>query len=73
MDLGKAAQADTVANEKIEALISSLCLLEQPYIRDQAVTIGGLITDKIAKFGERIRVKRFMVFKLGEGSGDSVA
>ncbi len=63
-ELGKPADA-TVA-EKTESLISQVCLLEQPYIRDTGVTVASLITDKVAKFGERIRVKRFTVFKLGE-------
>jgi elongation factor Ts len=56
------------AKEKVEQFISNACLLEQPYIRDAAVTVQSLITDKVAKFGERIRVKRFVVFKLGEGT-----
>lgn len=52
--------------EKTEQLYATVCLLEQPYIRDAALTINQLITDKVAKFKERIRVKRFVVFKLGE-------
>lgn len=73
VDLGKADQADTVAAEKVEQLVSQLCLMEQTYIRDQALTVGTLITEKVAKFGERIRVKRFTVYKLGEGKDDSAA
>jgi elongation factor Ts len=65
-DLGKAAQAEEYAKEKMEQLLSQICLLEQPYIRDAALTVSSLITDKVAKFKERIRVKRFVVFKLGE-------
>lgn len=72
-DLGKAAQADMIAAEKVEQLIAQVCLLEQAYIRDQALTVANLITEKIAKFGERIRVKRFTVYKLGEGKDDSAA
>jgi len=72
-DLGKAAQADTIAAEKVEQLIAQVCLLEQAYIRDQALTVANLITEKVAKFGERIRIKRFTVYKLGEGKDDSAA
>jgi elongation factor Ts len=72
-DLGKGAQADAVAAEKLEQLISQVVLHEQAYIRDQALTVASLITDKVAKFGERIRVKRFTVYKLGEGGSDSAA
>ncbi len=52
--------------EKTDQLLSQICLLEQPYIRDAAVTVSSLLTDKVAKFRERVRVKRFMVFKLGQ-------
>jgi elongation factor Ts len=68
-ELGK--PADTTVKERTEQLISTLCLLEQPYIRDNGVTVASLITDKVAKFGERIRVKRFTVFKLGEAEDSS--
>ena len=64
-ELGKPAEA--YVQEKVDQLLSQVCLLEQPYIRDAAVLVSSLITDKVAKFGERIRVKRFVVFKLGEG------
>ncbi len=72
-DLGKGATADAYAAEKVEQLIAQLCLMEQAYIRDQALTVNGIITEKIAKFGERIRVKRFTVYKLGGGKDDSGA
>jgi elongation factor Ts len=58
---------DVYVQEKVDHLLSQVCLLEQPYIRDAAIVVSSLITDKVAKFGERIRVKRFVVFKLGEG------
>ncbi len=63
---GAEGQNPPPVKEKIDQLVSQICLLEQPYIRDAAVTIGSLITEKVAKFRERIRVKRFVVFKLGE-------
>lgn len=42
-----------------------VCLLLQPYIRDQGKTIGDLIMETIAKVGENIRVRRFARFELG--------
>jgi elongation factor Ts len=63
--LGRDSEAHI--RDKVEQFISNACLMEQPYIRDAAVTVQSLITDKVAKFGERMRVKRFTVFKLGEG------
>ena len=42
-----------------------LCLLLQPFIRDESLTIQDLITDTIRKTGENIRVRRFARFELG--------
>lgn len=64
-ELGK--PAESFVQEKLEQLMSQVCLMDQPYIRDAALTVTNLITDKVAKFKERIRVKRFVVYKLGEG------
>lgn len=66
MESGKTDSVDAYVQEKVDQLLSQMCLLEQPYIRDAAITINSLIIDKVAKFKERIRVKRFVVFKLGE-------
>jgi elongation factor Ts len=42
------------------------CLLMQPYIKDQELTIQDIITETIAKVGENIKVGRFARFELGE-------
>lgn len=42
-----------------------LCLLSQPYVRDESRTIGDLVRDVIAKTGENVRVRRFARFELG--------
>lgn len=39
-------------------------LLEQPYIRDQQKTIGDLVKENIAKFGENIKIKEFKRFEV---------
>lgn len=41
------------------------CLLLQPYIRDPNLKVKDIISEKIAKFGENIRVSRFARFELG--------
>lgn len=49
-----------------------ICLLEQPFVKDSSVTIGELVTSKIAKLGENITVSRMARFKVGEaGSAGS--
>ena len=50
---------------KMEKFYEEVCLLEQPFIKDQAVTIKELIAQKVAKLGENITVRRFARFKVG--------
>ena len=46
-----------------------VCLLEQPFIKDQTVSISQLIaTAKIGKLGENIAVRRFARFKVGDAT-----
>lgn len=42
-------------------------LLDQPFVKDPSKTIGELITEMIAKTGERIAIRRFARYKMGEG------
>lgn len=42
------------------------CLMLQPYIRDQAITIQDLVNQAIAKLGENIRISRFARFEVGD-------
>jgi len=51
---------------KLAKFYEEFCLLEQPFIKDQSLTIGQLISQKIAKLGENISVRRFARFKIGE-------
>ena len=44
----------------------AVCLLQQPYIKDQELTIQDIITETIARVGENIKVSRFARFELGE-------
>ena len=69
--VGKGGSLDEFVQEKVEQLLSQVCLLEQPYIRDAAVTVKSLVEEKVGKFRERIRVKRFVVFKLGEQDAEA--
>jgi len=57
---------DKVTAGKLEKWFKSVCLLEQPYIRDDSKTVEGLIKDVIAKLGENVLVSRFTRYTLGE-------
>ena len=64
---GKPANiAEKMVVGKMEKFYEEVCLLEQPFIRDQTVSIGQLIATKIGKLGENIAVRRFARFKVGE-------
>jgi elongation factor Ts len=64
---GKPPQVvDKIAEGKLKDYYSSFCLLEQPYIRDDKMTVGQLIQEKIALIKENIVVRRFVRFKVGE-------
>jgi len=60
--------AEKMVVGKMEKFYEEVCLLEQPFIRDQTVSIGQLIATKIGKLGENIAVRRFARFKVGEVS-----
>jgi elongation factor Ts len=52
---------------RIEKRVKELSLLDQPYIRDQNITVEELVKQAIAQLGENIQVRRFTRFVLGEG------
>jgi elongation factor Ts len=51
---------------RMEKFYEEVCLLEQPFIKDQTVSISQLIAAKIGKLGENIAVRRFARFKVGD-------
>ncbi len=53
---------------KMSKFYEEVCLLEQPFIKEQSLTIGQLIAQKVAKLGENISVRRFARFKVGDPS-----
>ena len=51
---------------KMEKFYEEVCLLEQPFIKDQTISISQLIAAKVGKLGENIAVRRFARFKVGD-------
>lgn len=66
---------EKIVEGKLEKFFSETCLFEQIFIKDteQKQKIKDLITEKIAKLGENIVLRRFVRFQLGEGLQDSEA
>jgi elongation factor Ts len=63
---------EKIVDGKIEKFYAEACLLEQPFVKDPAVTVGDLVSSYVGKLGENIRVRRFARFVLGE-SQDTVS
>jgi elongation factor Ts len=59
------AVIEKIVEGKMSKFYEEVCLLEQPFIKDQTVTIKNLIAQTVAKLGENITVRRFARFKVG--------
>jgi len=57
---------DKIVEGRMSKFYEEICLLDQPFIKENTLTVGQLIATKIAKTGENITVARFSRFKLGE-------
>jgi elongation factor Ts len=69
MKSGKPANiAEKIVAGKMEKFYEEVCLLEQPFIKDQTINISQLIAAKIGKLGENIAVRRFARFKVGDAN-----
>jgi elongation factor Ts len=63
------AVAARIADGKLEKYYAAVCLLDQPFIRDEGAkprTVGEVVKDAISRTKENIKVRRFARFKLGE-------
>jgi elongation factor Ts len=60
-----AAVIEKIVDGKMAKFYEEVCLLEQPFIKDQAISIKELIAQKVGKLGENITVRRFARFKVG--------
>ena len=56
---------ERIVEGKLEKHFAGVCLLEQPYIREDSQTVADVIHEAIARFGENIQVRRFVRMKLG--------
>ncbi len=58
---------DKIVEGKLERFYSEVCLLEQTYIKDSDLTVKDILDALIGKIGEKIAIRRFARFQLGEG------
>lgn len=57
---------EKIVNGKLLKFFEEVCLLEQPYIRDDKVKVRDLVTKLVAKMGENIKIGRFARFEIGQ-------
>ena len=58
---------DKIVEGRLNKFYEETVLLDQPFVKDPAKTVGDLLNEKIAATGERITVRRFTRYKMGEG------
>src|SRR5437870_7837565 len=58
---------DKIVEGRLNKFYEEVVLLDQPFIKDPAKTVGELVTEKIAKTGEKVTIRRFARYKMGEG------
>ena len=57
---------EKIVEGKMSKFYEEVCLLEQPFIKEQTVAIKDIIATKIGKLGENLSVRRFARFKVGD-------
>ena len=58
---------DKIVEGRLNKFYEETVLLDQPFVKDPSKTVGELVTEKVAKTGERITIRRFTRYKMGEG------
>lgn len=58
---------EKIVEGRISKFYQETCLMEQPFVKDQNITVGDLVRQMISKTGENVRVRRFTRYKMGEG------
>jgi elongation factor Ts len=62
---------DKIVDGKLEKFYGEACLLEQPFVKDPDITIQDLLNGFIGKVGEKVEIRRFTRFQVGEGTAKS--
>ena len=60
------AAVQKIVEGKLEKYYSTVCLLDQPFVKNPEKTVKELLTDQIAKIGENLQVRRFVRYQIGQ-------
>ncbi len=58
---------DKMVEGRIQKYYKEVCLMEQPFIKDQDKTVKDVMAELVGKLGEKIAVRRFTRYEMGEG------
>ena len=61
------AMIDKILSGKMEKYFETVCLVDQPFVKDDKKKVHEVVTEAIAKIGENITIRRFSRFQVGEG------
>ncbi len=68
MEEGKpAAIAEKMMEGRIKKYYQDFCLMDQPFVKDNSKTIADVVNETIAFVGEKITIRRFVRYEMGEG------
>lgn len=59
---------DKIIEGKMNKFYSEVCLMEQPFVKDSDKSVADILNEAIGAIGENINIRRFVRYKLGEGS-----
>jgi elongation factor Ts len=59
------AAVQKIVEGKLDKFYSTVCLLDQPFVKEPEKTVKEILTEKITKIGENIQVRRFTRYQLG--------
>jgi elongation factor Ts len=62
------AVVEKIVEGKMSKFYEEVCLLDQPFIKEQSIAIKDMIASKVGKLGENITVRRFARFKVGDAN-----
>ena len=58
---------EKIVEGRLHKYYEETVLMSQPFVKDPAKTVGEVVTEKVAKTGEKITIRRFTRYKMGEG------
>jgi elongation factor Ts len=58
--------AEKIIEGKLDKWLAQMCLMEQAFVKNQEQVVADMVSEKIAKLGENIVVRRFMRYQLGD-------